>query len=62
MICKKLLHLTQHKKFGLYVPPNFCYAKTSFILVPLSKICPKAKRREMLWLKNEENTWTGTMM
>ncbi len=34
-----LRRLTQHKRFVPYGNhPNFCYAKTSFMLVPLGEI------------------------
>lgn len=39
---KPPLHITQHKRFVPNVTyPNFCYAKTSFMLETLCEIAPK---------------------
>jgi len=36
---KPPLHITQHKRFVPYgTHPNFCFAKTSFMLEPLLEI------------------------
>jgi len=32
--------ITQHKRFALLAHPNFCFAKTSFMLESLSAIAP----------------------
>jgi len=41
MVCKKLLRLTQHKRFSLQVHPNFYFAKTSFMLGTLDDVADK---------------------
>ena len=32
------LHITQHKRFALQAHPDFCFAKTSFMLGTLSEM------------------------
>ncbi len=32
------LHITQHKRFALWAHPNFCFAKTSFMLGTLGEM------------------------
>jgi len=41
-------HITQHKRFALRTNPNFCYAKTSFILGTLYEMSASLRRREKL--------------
>jgi hypothetical protein len=45
MVVKRTLRLTQHKRFVPYgTHPNFCFAKTSFMLVPLAEMAYKEVR------------------
>ncbi len=39
-------HITQHKRFTLRAHPNFCFAKTFFMLETLYEIVPKEYKIE----------------
>jgi hypothetical protein len=45
---KQQLHLTPHKRFVPYgTRPNFCFAKTSFMLETLYEIAMEMKKNEL---------------
>ena len=44
-MCRVIQRITQHKKFVPYgTHPNFCCAKTSFMLGPLSAIAKRGDK------------------